>query len=1226
MATVVLGAVGSAIGNAVGGPAGAAVGQFIGAQVGTIVDNKLFEPDSPNGVSSRFLDVAVQSSAYGSMIPIVYGQNRIGGNIIWSRPILETATTTSTSSGGGKGGGSGKITQTQTNYSYSVTLAIAICEGEVDEIVRVWADSKVVNLNDGIFRLYKGSETQTPDSLIESIEGAGNTPAYRGLCYVVIEDFPLAAFGNRIPNFTFEVKRHFLALDSEDEPVEELIKSVTLIPGAGEYVYDDTVQYKVPGQLIGPNWVQQGNRTRINQNNRDGVADGLVALDQLAVTLPNVEWVSVVVVWFGDSVDAGDCIIKPGVEFQSGAIVEPDEWSVGSFNRSTARQITLDSNGSPVYGGTPSDASLLRYIQELKSRGYNVMFYPMFFMDTENKPWRGRVTGTASEVSSFFTKTNGYNTFINHYANLVQDDVDAFVIGSELIGLTSVQDVDNSFPAVDQLVSLAATVKTTVGSGVKVTYAADWSEYHHTTGGWYNLDPLWASSNIDMVGIDAYFPLSDAPQGEYDVQALIDGWTNGEGYDWVYTNQARTSTTEIAAAYAWKNIQWWWENTHENPDENNTAWVPESKPIWFTEYGYPSVDGAANQPNVFYDPNSSESALPYHSKGRIDFRAQRTALTATEKKWQNSSMIERMFVWTWEARPFPFWPDLTNVWADGALWQTGHWIQGKLGISSLGAIVSDLSQRTGLTESQIDVSRLTQLVDGFVVNRQISARRAIDTLRSAYFFDAVESGGQTVYRSRGVNGSNVVAEADLIESKSGETSDLLGIIRQQELELPQKVDVVYMNKIADYQPGNQHSQRLTSNSLGVETVSMPVVLTNQSAKTIADVLLYNRWLERNVYDFMLPIKYARLEPSDIVAVTIGSATHTIRITNTQMGAPGLLKITGVAEDVTAYDFYNEPGHISSLTTDVEVSGDTVLSILDLPAFPNDNSGQGAIRFAASGYENAWRGAAVFRSDDGGENYTRLLDVNDAAAIGTATTILSNGPIGIFDEGSTVTVTLYGSGTLESKSQLAVLNGANLAKIGNEIIQFKIATLVEPGKYTLSGLLRGRLNTEGAITGHIAGEIFVLLDNRLIKESMPNAMIGLERLYKGVSVGDTLIATASQGFSYQAVSLIPYAPVHIRGGRDESNNLTISWIRRARINGQWQNNVDVPLEEDSEAYEVDILNGSTVVRTLSGLSTPEASYSAAEQTTDFGSAQSSVSVKVYQLSSVVGRGTAGVASV
>ncbi len=51
---------------------------------------------------------------------------------------------------------------------------------------------------------------------------------------MVIKDFPLGDFGNRIPNLTFEVRRTLKkAFDLEDK-----IKDITIIPGAGEYVYD----------------------------------------------------------------------------------------------------------------------------------------------------------------------------------------------------------------------------------------------------------------------------------------------------------------------------------------------------------------------------------------------------------------------------------------------------------------------------------------------------------------------------------------------------------------------------------------------------------------------------------------------------------------------------------------------------------------------------------------------------------------------------------------------------------------------------------------------------------------------------------------------------------------------------------------------------------------------------------------------------------------------------
>lgn len=1223
MASIILSTVGSAVGGALGGPIGAIAGKALGQVAGGFVDSKLgLEKKLAPVHGPRLADLAVQTSTYGKMIPVVYGAVRIAGNIIWSRPITETVTTTNASGGGGKGGGGGKVSQSQTTYSYSVSLAIAICEGEIDDVLRVWADSKPIDPKLGTYRLYKGSETQTPDGFIESFEGVGKTPAYRGLAYVVIEDFPLADYGNRIPNFTFEVKRKALAASPSENVLENMIKGMIMIPGSGEFVYDTVVQSKTPGELVSGNWVQKGEKIRINQNNRDSKADSLVALDQLKAACPNVEWIGVVVTWFGNNTSAASCVIKPGVEYQSGAITEPEIWSAGSFTRSTAHPITIDVNGKPVYGGTPDDQSVLRYLDELRAKGYKIMFYPMFFMDTTGKPWRGRVTGSATDVANFFTKTDGYNAFISHYANLVVGKVDAFVIGSELIGLTKVKDGSNNFPAVSALVSLAATVRGILGSGVKLTYAADWSEYHHTDGGWYNLDPLWASSNIDFVGIDCYVPLTDEPQSGYDLQKVIDGWTSGEGYDWYYSDPGRTVQAPLSAAYAWKNFSWWWNNYHVNPDSSTTAWVPQSKKIWFTEYGYPSVDGATNQPNVFYDPASTENAFPYYSKGRVDFRAQRLGLLAAETKWAGSSMIERMFVWTWDARPFPFYPDLASVWSDGDNWKYGHWVNGKLGLSSLAAIVADLCRRAGLTDADFDVLRLFDVVDGFVLTDITPARAAIELLQAGFFFDSTESGDALKFVPRGGSVAKTIVESELIPQENGEVTEPLRITRAQELDLPQKVDVIYINRLADYQPGNQHSQRVVTSARDKAVLNLPVVFADQQAKNVADITLFNSWLSRTRFAFSMPVKYAALEPTDIIEITASAATHKIRLTSLRFGAPGMLQAEGVAEDISAYDFYNAPGEVANPPSGNVVipPGNTRLEILDLPALPTDAGEQGALRFAASGLESGWKGAALFRSDDNGANYSQVSSLPAAAVLGNATGALASGPSQVMDIASSVTVLLL-FGELESVTKTALLNGANLAVLGDEILQFQTATLVEPGKYTLSGFLRGRMGTEDKIASHAAGEKFVLLDSRVAKETTPNALIGLERLYKPVSVGNTLGQTASTPFTYRAASLKPFSPVHIKGSRDGSGNLTISFTRRTRVGGELRDYVDAPLSEVAEKYEIDIMNGGSVARTIS-TTTTQATYSAANQTADFGSLPPSVTVRIYQISSVVGRGAKG----
>jgi len=407
MASVVLSTVGSQIGSAL--PFGAQIGSAIGGAIGGAIDARIFAAPDTNLQGGRFEDLSVQASTYGKMIPIFYGTVRIAGNVIWSTDIKETATTTSQRSGGGKGGGGSKVNTT--NYSYSITLAIALCEGEVNELLRVWADAEQLDLSQGTYRLYKGTQDQLPDPTIEGIEGIGATPAYRGISYIVIEDFPLADYGNRIPNFTFEVRQTITPKDYDGRSTEEMLKAITIIPGAGEFVYDTISQEHLPGQLIDGQWLLAGFRKPVNSHNPQGVTNAVYALDQLQEMCPNIEWVSIVVSWFADSLDAATCDIYPAVEFRNGGTTEPDQWSVAGKSRTQSRQISFDDDNRPRYGGTPDDASLVRFIEEIRSRGLKVMLLPFLFMDMKGKPWRGRITGSDAGITSFFTRSGGYNDF-----------------------------------------------------------------------------------------------------------------------------------------------------------------------------------------------------------------------------------------------------------------------------------------------------------------------------------------------------------------------------------------------------------------------------------------------------------------------------------------------------------------------------------------------------------------------------------------------------------------------------------------------------------------------------------------------------------------------------------------------------------------------------------------------------------------------------------------------
>ncbi len=1216
MSTLILSSAAAGIGNALLGPVGGFIGSQIGAYAGTQIDNNILNLGNSQ-ISSGFRldDLSVQTSTYGKMIPIIYGNVRIAGNIIWSESIREIETRDITRSGNRKGGPQTELTSL--SYMYTITLAISICEGVINGIDSIWADSKLLNLNDLNYRLYYGTEDQEVDPLISAIEG--NAPAYRGLAYLVIENFPLTSYGNRIPNFTFEVKR-IINRTNNELSTEEKIQGINIIPGSGEFVYDTNIQIKIPGIYEDENFIRTGMASRINQNSNTNISDAVLSLNNMQETLPNLGWVSVVVNWFTDSLDLSVASVFPAVEYQGDAKNEPDEWLVNEITRSEARLVSRDANNRPNYGGTISDTSLLRYLTELRSRGYRIMLNPILLVDTPEKPWRGLISGSPGNMNDFFQNDDGYNSFIKHYANLCANYVDAMLIGSEFEGITSISTTEsggNIYPGVQSLEHLAIIAKSSLGS-VLVSYGANWSEYH-SKNGIYHMDSLWSSTNIDFIGISAYFPITDEPQPirGFSKEQIIEGWTSGEGYDYYYTDpDNRTGKRTFSLARdAWKNIAHWWENAHLQSNGIPTAWIPESKPIWFTEFGFPSVNACTNQPNVFVDNTASLSEYPHYSNRTIDILAQRIAIDATLDKWANSNMVERSFLWAWDARPYPYFPNLSNVWSDGSNWPTGHWIQGKLGLSNVAAIISDLTNRVGLNSEDINVTNLNDILYGYTITNQSAVRSYLESLRSAYFFDIVESGCQLKFLPRGNNTTISIDEGELINNTSNRQA--LIIRRIQDTELPKRVNVRYINQNLNYSLSTIYSTRNISNSSNNITINLPIVMDDNYAKKIADISLFNAWQSRNTYRFILPNKYSDLEPSDIVTLNVDNITHTIRITKVQHGND--ITIDGTSENLSIYDTSSTNFNTTNFTESVVFPGSTEINILDLPLIPNTNDNN-VIHIAVNGVEENWRGANIYVSMDNGDNYELLTRINTAATIGQSTSILNDAHTHIIDKKNYVDIILL-NGELENITELHLLNGGNLAKLGDEIIQFQNVDLIDDNIYRLSNLIRGKLNTEDKLDTHQIGERFILLNDALTPIPQPPSNIGRTFLYKAVSVEQDPIEVEPVEFTYMATSLRIWALTQVLATKLLNNDILISWIDRTRKDEVWRDYVDYIPDNELDHYTIQILSNdlSNVLRTIELQPANENNfiYTIVMQKKDFFEAVPSINVRVIGRSKTLG---------
>ncbi len=244
-----------------------------------------------------------------------------------------------------------------------------------------------------------------------------------------------------------------------------------------------------------------------------------------------------------------------------------------------------------------------------------------------------------------------------------------------------------------------------------------------------------------------------------------------------------------------------------------------------------------------------------------------------------------------------------------------------------------------------------------------------------------------------------------------------------------------------------------------------------------------------------------------------------------------------------------------------------------------------------------------------------------ATAGFASGVLTASAGNLIQRGGSLVVSLIG-GTLESVTEAQMLNGANIAAYGVngrwEILRFQNATLNGDGTYTIDTFWRGDKGTEWSTGLHAANDIFVLMtDPDLAFIGMPTDSIGQPRDYRAITAGTDIDSAASQSFTYSGVNLETLSGVHPAGTRS-AGDLTINWQRRTRVGGAWRDYVDASLGESVQAYEVDIMSGATVNRTLSA-STPSVLYTSAMQVIDFGSPQASVTVNIYQLSAIVGRG-------
>lgn len=1297
MAALLLSFAGMSAGSALFGAGGAVAGRLLGAVAGSVIDRALFGGNARKHTEGpRLATLDVMGSSEGAAIPRVYGRARLSGQVIWATKLEEVIRTRSETAGGGKGSGP---RVSSTTYSYFANFAIGLCEGPIAGIGRMWVDGKQLDLSQYAYRVHRGTEDQLLDPLIEAKEAEDEAPAYRGLAYIVFERLPLESFGNRLPQISVEVIRPVGRL-------ENMIKAVAIIPGATEFGYDPLTVTRTTGH---------GVYTPENRHTASADSDWTASLDELQAVCPNLERVALIVTWFGSDLRASHCQVRPKVD-RTSKQTHGAQWAVAGLTRGSAQATSLHE-GRPAYGGTPSDASVVRAIQDLHARGLEVMFYPFVMMDIpagntlENPyggesgqpayPWRGQITcnpapgregspdgsaAAATQIDTLFGNAVAPNfsasgtvvsyagpaewslrRMILHYAKLcaAAGGVESFLIGSEYEALTRVRSASGVYPAVNELVSLAAQARIILGAETKISYAANWSEYGaHVVDSEadevrFPLDPLWASADIDFIGIDYYAPLSDWRDGNahldagaaktiYDPEYLRSNLRSGEAYDFYYAgtenrrDQTRSPITDSTFGKPWmfraKDLWGWWREPHYERAggeelETPTAWTPESKPIRFTESGCPAVDKGANQPNVFPDPKSELGGFPYFSNRRRDDLIQRRFLEAICSQFDPdhgasgednpiSSLYDgRMldpagiYPWAWDARPYPAFPLALGVWSDGDNWETGHWLNGRLGAAPLDNLVGAILHDAGAQDT--DTTRLRGAADGYVIDRPMSARAAIEPLAPAFTFDAVEEDGTLIFRPRGGEAVATILEDELVID--GENPDCR-LVRAQETELPVQIALGFTEVAGDFRRATVLSRRLAAESRREAKADLALVTSDAVAERAADIWLQDLWAGRERAEFALPPSYAALSPGDIVDLDYRGRMRRLEILEATDAGGRAIKARGIDPEI--FNVAARSPRSATISAPV-ASGPPEVVALDLPML-RDEADPPLQHFAI--HASPWPGAVAVWRAASGDSYERIALGSVPAVIGETLDPLPAGPLARWDRANSFRVRLA-SGLLSSQSDLRVLGGANAAAIRNasgawEIIQFANAELVDENTYLLSRLLRGQQGSEWAMPVLLAeGARFVLLDAALVAVARGVDLLGRDFRYRvGGAAHDVGSPSMTQiDRAVGAIALRPYAPAHL-SARRTGGGVALSWIRRTRIGGDSWDTLEVPLGEERESYRVQILDGENAVRSIE-TDAPQALYAEADEITDFGGPQAAISFRVMQLSAVAGAGHA-----
>jgi hypothetical protein len=484
------------------------------------------------------------------------------------------------------------------------------------------------------------------------------------------------------------------------------------------------------------------------------------------------------------------------------------------------------------------------------------------------------------------------------------------------------------------------------------------------------------------------------------------------------------------------------------------------------------------------------------------------------------------------------------------------------------------------------------------------------------------------FLNRGSASSGTLLTDDFVRNP-----DRYSVMVQQDTDIPLRLTFNFADEGKDQQTNTAISQRpqLAADSRREETIDLSTYVdTPDGAQQKGDRMLRRLWNSRERPKNALTHQALALEPGDVKTLDLDGVTRNVRLDKLTI-TPNALECEWVRDEITLSLLNGRAG----ATMDgrdpetIYIPGPTKGFILDAPLIQDaDNDVNPILYYAAGGYTASWAGAAIYRGDDGTyDDLYGYVESTGDATWGIATEALASANPNLWDRGNTVEVQVYGTLTNATEAEIDADTMLNLCALGDddrwEYIQFTTATLTgtagEANVYTLSGLKRGRRGTEGNVGNHADGDQFLVL-SAAIPTEIGTDEIGNDMSFKAQSPGRNVDGATTIDLTYDGNTLKPYAPASLKMYYD-GTDLQCTITRRTRVGGAWNGGSTIPLSENSEEYEVDVYNGSTLKRTITVSDTNTFTYTSAMATADGITLPALPTFNVYQMSDTAGRGFA-----